>query len=149
MAGSLVMRTTFGPALGIDCLCCEVLMSDKSVAQKAHIKSGTTIAVVNPVPGVVESLGLPPGVTFVEPAAAGLVFVFVRERAELDSVMRPAARALASGAALWVFFRKGSSGAGRDMSRDDVWNVADSLGMRPLGLVSIDDTWTAFRLRCG
>lgn len=33
------------------------------------------------------------------------------------------------------------------MNRDDVWAVAESLGMRPLGLVSVDDTWAAFRLR--
>jgi hypothetical protein len=126
-----------------------VPVSDKSVAEKAHIRPGTAIALINPVPGVVESLGLPPDVSFVDPAVAQIVFAFVRERLELESVMRPAAAALAPGAAIWVFFRKGSSGAGRDMSRNDVWDIAESLGMRPLGLVSIDDTWTAFRLRCG
>lgn len=124
-------------------------MSDKSVAQKAHVKPGTTIALINPVTGIVESLGLPADVSFVEPDAAQLVFVFVSKRAELDSVMRPAAAALGRGAALWVFFLKGSSAAGRDMSRNDVWDVAESLGMRPLGIVSVDDTWAAFRLRCG
>ena len=124
-------------------------MSDRSVAQKAHVKSGTTIALVNEVPGVVGSLGLPPGVSFVEPASAQLVFAFVRDRSELETVMRPAALGLAPGAGLWVFFRKGASRAGHDMSRDDVWAVAESLGMRPLGLVSIDDTWTVFRLRPG
>lgn len=124
-------------------------MSDKSVAQKAHIKPGTAIALINPVPGVVESLGLPEGVSFVDPASAQLVFAFVGERSELESVMRPAAVGLTRDAALWVFFRKGSSGAGRDMSRNDVWAIAESLDMRPLGLVSIDDTWSAFRLRHG
>jgi len=124
-------------------------MSEKSVAQKAHIRPGTAIALINPVPGVIDSLGLPLDVSFVEPTAAQLVFVFVRERSELESMMRPAAEALTSDAAIWVFFRKGSSGAWRDMSRNDVWDVAESLGMRPLGLVSIDATWTAFRLRCG
>ncbi len=33
---------------------------EKSVAEKAHIKPGSTIAVLNQVPGVVESLGLRP-----------------------------------------------------------------------------------------
>ena len=32
-------------------------------------------------------------------------------------------------------------------SRDDVWTVAERLGRRPLGLVSVDATWSAFRLR--
>ena len=34
-------------------------MTAKTVAQKARVKPGTTIAVLNPIPDVVESLGLP------------------------------------------------------------------------------------------
>jgi hypothetical protein len=122
-------------------------VAGKTVAQKARVKPGTTFAVLNRVPGVVESLGLPEGVTFVEPGAAQLVFLFVRTRADLDARMPAAVAALAPGAALWVFYRKGSKSAGLDMSRDDIWAVAESLDMRPLGLVAIDDTWSAFRLR--
>jgi hypothetical protein len=33
------------------------------------------------------------------------------------------------------------------MNRDTVWSVAEKLGMRPLGLVGVDDTWSVFRLR--
>ena len=122
-------------------------MTAKTVAQKARLKPGTTIAVLDPVPGVVESLGLPGDVEFVEPAEAQLVFLFVGTRAELESRMPPAVAALAPGAALWVFYRKGSKAAGLDMSRDDVWALAEKLGLRPLGLLGIDDTWSAFRLR--
>lgn len=122
-------------------------MSGKTVAEKARIKPGTTVAVLNPVPGVVESLGLPEGVTFVEPGEAQLVFLFVKTRAELEAQMPPAVSGLAPAAALWVFYRKGSKAAGLDMNRDDVWAVAERSGMRPLGLVGVDDTWSAFRLR--
>ena len=45
-------------------------MPEKTVAQKGRVKPGATIAVINPVPGVVESLGLPKGVAFVKPAEA-------------------------------------------------------------------------------
>lgn len=122
-------------------------MSDKTVAQKARVKPGTTIAVINRVPGVVESLGLPKGVAFVKPADAQLVFLFVRTRAELEARMSPAVAALGPASAIWVFFRKGSSNAGLNMNRDTVWAVAEKLDMRPLGLVGINDTWSAFRLR--
>jgi hypothetical protein len=122
---------------------------EKSVAQKARVKPGTAIAVVNRVPGVVESLGLPKDVAFVAPAQAQLVFLFARTRAELEKKMPPTVAALGSGAALWVFFRKGSKDAGLDMNRDTVWAVAETLGLRPLGIVSVDDTWSAFRLRRG
>jgi hypothetical protein len=45
------------------------------VAQKAHVKAGTTIAVINRAPGIVESLALPKSVEFVKPANAQLVFL--------------------------------------------------------------------------
>ena len=122
-------------------------MAEKTVAQKARVKPGTTIAVINRVPGLVESLGLPEGVAFVKPAAAQLVFVFARTRAELEAKMPPAVAALSPGSALWVFFRKGSREAGLDMNRDTVWAVAEKLGMRPLGIVGVNETWSAFRLR--
>lgn len=123
--------------------------SSKTVAQKARVKPGTTIAVINRVPGIVESLGLPKDVAFVKPANAQLVFLFARTRAELQARMPPAVAALGPSSAIWVFFRKGSRDAGLDMNRDDVWAIAEKLGMRPLGLVGIDDTWSAFRLRRG
>jgi hypothetical protein len=122
-------------------------VTEKTVAEKARIKPGTTIAVVNPVPGVVESLGLPGDVAFVEPAVAQLVFLFVSTRAELEAQMPAAVAGLAPGAALWVFYRKGSKAAGLDMNRDSIWALAESLDLRPLGLVGVDDTWSAFRLR--
>ena len=124
-------------------------MTGKTVAEKARIKAGSTIAVLNPVPGIVESLGLPGDVAFVDPSEAQLVFLFVSTRAELEARMPPAVAGLAAEAAIWVFYRKGSGPAGLDMNRDDVWGIADGLGLRPLGLVSIDDSWSAFRLRRG
>jgi len=122
-------------------------MGEKTVAQKGHVKPGTTIGVINPVAGIVESLGLPDNVIFVEPASAQLVFLFVSTRAELEAQMPPAVENLAPSAAIWVFYRKGSKTAGLDMNRDSVWAIAEKLDMRPLGLVSIDDSWSAFRLR--
>jgi len=122
-------------------------VAEKSVAQKARIKPGVWIAVLNPAPGIVESLGLPEDTEFVAPADAHLVFIFVNTRAELETQMPPAVAALGPDADLWVFYRKGSKAAGLDMSRDTIWALAEGLGMRPLGLVGVDDTWSAFRLR--
>jgi hypothetical protein len=122
-------------------------VTEKTVAEKARVKPGATIAVLNRVPGIVESLGLPEGVEFVTPAEAELVFLFVHNHAELDALMPPTVAGLAFGAALWVFYRKGSKGAGLDMNRGTIWTMAKKLDMRPLGLVRIDDVWSAFRLR--
>jgi len=122
---------------------------EKTVAQRAGVKPETTIAVVNRVPGIVEGLGLPKGVGFVGPAKADLVFLFVRSRAELDKLMPRTVAGLRPDAAIWVFFRKGSKASGLDMNRNTVWAVAETLGLRPLGIVGVDETWSAFRLRPG
>jgi hypothetical protein len=122
-------------------------LAGKTVAQKARVKPDATIAVINRVPDVVESLGLPKGVAFVKPADAQLVFLFVRTRAQLEARMPPAVAALGPSSAIWVFFRKGSRDAGLDMNRDTVWAMAAQLDLRPLGLLGIDETWSAFRLR--
>lgn len=122
-------------------------MTEKTVAEKARIKPGTSIAVLNQVPGVVESLGLPEDVTVVESFEAQLVFLFVNTRAELEAQMPAAVAGLAPKASLWVFYRKGSKAAGIDMNRDSIWAIADKMDLRPLGLVGVDDTWSAFRLR--
>jgi hypothetical protein len=121
-------------------------MADKSVAEKARVKPSTRIALVDPVPGIVESLGLVDPV-FVEPAEAQLVFLFATARDRLAEQLPASVTALAPGAAVWVFFRKGSKAAGLDMNRVDVWAAAEKLGMRPLGLVGVDADWSAFRLR--
>lgn len=120
-------------------------MAEKTVAQKARVKPGTTVAVANRVKGVVESLGLPDDTAFVPPARAQLVFLFAKTRAELDREMPKAVARLGEASALWVFFRKGSQGL--DMNRDTVWAVAEKLRLSPLGLLSVDDTWSAFRFR--
>ena len=120
-------------------------MAEKTVAQKARVKPGTTIAVVNRVKGIVESLGLPKDAAFVPPARAQLIFLFAKTRAELDREMPKAVARLGAASALWVFFRTGSQGL--DMNRDAVWAVAERLDLRPLGLLSVDDTWSAFRFR--
>lgn len=82
-----------------------------------------------------------------DPREAKLVFLFVHSHAELDSLMPKAAKALAAASYLWIFFKKGAASSGRDMNRDDVWAVAEKASLRPVGLLSVDDTWSAFRFR--
>ena len=94
-------------------------MAMKTVAQKAHVKAGTTIAVINRVPGIVESLGLPKDVVFEKPTNAQLVILFVRTRPNSKRIAAGGRRS-GAGSAISVFFRKGSRNAGLDMNRDTV-----------------------------
>lgn len=122
-------------------------MPEKTVAEKTRIKRGVTVALIDEVPGIVAALGLPDDAQFVTPSEADLVFLFAPDHKALEAGMREAVAGLAAGATLWVFFRKGGKAAGVDVNRDAIWAIADGLGLRPLGLVSVDATWSAFRLR--
>jgi hypothetical protein len=120
----------------------------KTAAEKGRIKPGAKVAIVNPEPEIVASVGLQDPV-FTAAPDAHLIFLFVHTRAELEAGLPAAVEALAPGAAIWVFFRKGSKAAGVDVNRDDIWSAAEKLRLRPLGLLSIDELWSAFRLRPG
>jgi hypothetical protein len=122
-------------------------MTGRSVADKARVKAGAAIAVVDGVPAIVDGLGLPDDVTFVSPERAHLVFLFVKSEAQLASKMPATVAKMSTGAVLWVFFRKGGKAAGREVGRDEIWAIAEQLGMRPIGLISVDDTWSTFRLK--
>lgn len=123
-------------------------MADKSVAEKARVKPGTRFAAVEPVEGVVESLGLPEPV-FVDVPEADVVLLFCHSLDQLNAELPRAVETMPPGAVVWAFFRKGSKAAGLSMNRDDVWYAAERLDMRPLGILSVDDTWAVFRLRRG
>lgn len=53
-------------------------MPEKSVAEKARVKPGTTVAFLNPEHRIIESLGLPGSVRFVEPPDAQILCIFIR-----------------------------------------------------------------------
>ncbi len=48
---------------------------------------------------------------------------------------------------LWFAYPKKSSGIKTDLSRDQGWEVLDSMGLRPVRMISMDDTWSVFRFR--
>lgn len=119
----------------------------KTPAQKGGIKPGVSVSLLHPIPEVVEAIALPEDVQMVIPSAAQVVILCVRTRADLDANLPAAVAELEPGTTLWVCFRKGARAAGLDMSRNDVWAAAADLGLRPLGLVAVDATRSAFRLR--
>jgi len=56
-------------------------------------------------------------------------------------------QALKPGGLLWFAYRKKSSKVKTDISRDIIWEGLMSIGIHPVTLISIDDTWSALRFR--
>lgn len=122
-------------------------MDGKTPAQKMRIKPGSRIAVINDKAEVFGRLGVEDAVIAERPADADVVILFVTSQDEVDSGLDRLAGALSTTTAFWIVYPKGSKAAGLDVSRDTIWPAAESRGMRPVGMVAVDDTWSGFRLK--
>lgn len=123
-------------------------MTEKTAAEKMRIKPGTTIALLHTPEGFAELLGLPEGVRVASGAdGADTVIAFAGTQAEVEERLPAMLKAATAKTALWVVYPKGSKAAGLDVSRDTIWPFAESLGMRPVGMVSVDGRWSGFRLK--
>ena len=122
----------------------------KSIAQKLMIKPGRRFLVVNPSPGYADTLGdLPEGVVILKDPgeAADVVQVFVDNRAELEEQLPRLKAHLAPNGMLWVTYHKRSSKIKTDINRDSINSYAHSIGMEGVSMISIDEDWSALRLK--
>jgi hypothetical protein len=125
-------------------------MSDKSIADRLLIKPGRSIYLVNAPRGYAARLSpLPDGVKRVKALAApiDLIQVFVANRAELEAQLPVLKPLLAPGGLLWVTYTKGTSQIKTDINRDSINAYAATLGLQGVAMISIDDDWSALRLK--
>lgn len=123
-------------------------MTEKTVAQKMRIKDGARVAVLHDPSGVSAGMGFGPGTTFTHAVPdADVVLLFVTTQAEFEERFASLLPDITRAMNFWVVYPKGAKAAGRSISRDTIWPVAEASGFRPVGIVSVDDTWAGFRLR--
>jgi hypothetical protein len=123
-------------------------MAEKSAAEKLRVKPGMTAAILHAPPGVVENLGLPEGVTLVgQPEAAGFIVTFAATQAEAEERVQEIVAHVGPDTIAWIAYPTGGKAAGRDISRDTVWAFVRTIGFELVANVSVDDTWSALRLR--
>jgi hypothetical protein len=94
-------------------------------------------------PGVVASLATAAqaGATY------GAVHLFARDQAQARQALPIATAALRAGGVLWVMWPKQSARVATDLTRDSLAALALTLGWGPVSNVSINETWSALRLR--
>lgn len=125
-------------------------MADKSVAQKLLIKENHRVLLINEPSGYRDILGeTPPNVTVLtDPSGpADVVQVFVSSREELDDRLPPAKPLVKPGGLLWVTYPKGSPKARADVNRDTIREYARTIGLEGIAMISVDDTWSALRVK--
>jgi hypothetical protein len=125
-------------------------MPQKTVAQKMLIRPGARVLILGAPPGYARRLGpLPKGATRLVRAAQEIdvIQVFIKSRKELEARLPRLKGYLAPSGALWLAYPKGSTARGMDISRDVIWRYARTLGLGPVALIAIDETWSAMRLK--
>ena len=124
-------------------------MSDLSLAKKLQIKAGKRLLIANDPGGYLQMIGMPEGAS-VSVSADGefdIVLAFFTERAALDAQLNILKSGMSAGGILWVAYPKGTSGVATDLNRDILRAHLDSVGLKAVALVAIDDTWSALRLK--
>jgi len=122
-------------------------MSESSLAKKMKLKPGLKAAVINAPEKYLKELKRDSEISQSLGGKFDWIQIFVRNRKELDSLAPKSAKALKPDSILWLSFPKGTSKIQTDLTRDKGWESLQTLNLKWVNLVSVNDTWSAFALR--
>jgi hypothetical protein len=111
------------------------------------LKPGLKAAVIHPPENYLQELQHDAEISSTLRDKFDWIQVFVKNKAELDTLAPKAANALKPESILWITFPKGSSRIQTDLTRDKGWEEVQKLNLKWINLVSIDETWSAFSMR--
>ncbi len=122
--------------------------SGKPLAQKLGLKSGGTIAVLDPPGNYRELLApLPDGLRFCEVKDhPDVIHCFCTERSRLTKTLPSLRRKMRDDAALWISWPKKNAGPATTMTEDVVRELALPLGLVDNKICAVDEAWSAVRL---
>jgi len=117
--------------------------STKPLWQKLFIKGGTTLLVNAPAGygNVLE--GSPAKVTPRASGTADTVLLFATDEAQFKAAVPAMMKSVGPATNIWIAYRKGD----KQFHRDTLGALAVSLGLQPVALVAVDDTWSALRVK--
>jgi hypothetical protein len=126
------------------------MTSDKTIAEKMHLKPGMTILVLDPPKGYLDTMGpLPENVRMAQSPEGDIdvVQIFVRSMGEFESQIERLRPVLKPSSIIWATYPKGTSGIETDLNRDIIWRRAKDLGMEASANFAVDEVWSAMRLK--
>jgi hypothetical protein len=135
-------------------------VAEKTVAQKLQVKAGDRVRIIGGTSEERTLIGdLPDGARSTEPGDAGtagadtagadadgatIAVLVVHSRDELLERYASELPALSGARAVWFLYPKGGRA---DVNRDVIMREAGAFGWRPNSNVSVDDVWSAVRVR--
>jgi len=121
-----------------------------ALAKKLQIKPGKCWLFYN-APGdylaVLEPLPTGAMAIFTPKEYADGIQLFVKDSLELAGGLKVIAPMLKPETVLWITYPKKSSGIKSDLEMMGSWDEPAKYGLRPVAAVSVNDIWTAVRLR--
>jgi hypothetical protein len=123
--------------------------SGTPLVKKLGIRAGARLFVRSAPDNYPELIApIPPGVQRVSrmSATTDLAHLFAARRAELDTALNCARRAMRDDAVIWVSWPKKSSGVPSEITEDVVRELALPLGLVDIKVCAVDETWSALKL---
>jgi hypothetical protein len=124
--------------------------STKSIPEKLQIKPGRTVLFVNKPEAYNKLLGhLPDGVVVADQSSKSVdvVQLFVASKQQLEQELPKLKKVVAPKGMIWLTYPKLTSSKKTDINRDTIAAYAETLGLEGVAMVSIDDDWSALRLK--
>jgi len=120
--------------------------SGTPLPKKLGITEGSTLALIEAPPGVVD--GLPSGVTVKHQArgSADVVVAFFTQRAAFERRVGALAKMIFPSGGLWIAWPKRASGVETTMDEHVVRAAALPLGLVDNKICAIDETWSGLRV---
>lgn len=125
-------------------------MPERTLTQKLMIREGRKVLFVNPPQGYQAMLGrLPANVQVLTRPTAPIdvIQVFVASSKDLQARLPKLKAALGPRGVLWVTYHKGTSRVKTDINRDTIRDYARTLGLEAVAIISVDNDWSALRLK--
>ncbi len=130
-------------------------MPEKTAAEKLLLKPGQQVRVINPPADLVVLLGsLPQGIRILDDSAdaeslvkADVTIFFADGKTDLVTLLPGLRAAFSSQTILWVAYHKGTSRVKTDINRDSINAYANTLGLQGVSMISINEDWSALRLK--
>jgi hypothetical protein len=130
-------------------------MSEKTPTQKLLIQPNQHVRLINPPLDLNNVLGeLPESVSLLDDTVtakaivpADIFVLFANGRTDLEALLPGARAAVTPGGKIWVAYHKGTSRVKTDINRDSINAYAQSIGMQGVAMISIDEDWSALRLK--
>ena len=114
------------------------------LARKLQLKPGSHVALLGVPPDL--ELQLPADLSVTTDVHADVVVAFVRVTSDLDGAAARVLDAAREDRLSWLAYPKAGQ-LGTDLNRDRLAAAVRERGVQPVRQISIDDVWSALRLR--